>query len=200
MTRQTARSLLIVIAVISVMLLPWRTLIRGGLDLVRDYEIKPLCHKQIDSSFHQWQTEHKTRDFPNVRGESLASMQTMPNFEVFPELESHYSYVPGLTRDDPGDLVLLYVNKPTRWTWHGTPPTVFTEKAWILVPVDMKFYGSRDREMLPPGEFSERVPLAEFRQRLEKTLKFLEEKQRPHWETVVKEHSKFLKTIEGAKG
>ena len=73
------------------------------------------------------------------------------------------------------------------------------EQAWILVPVDMKLFGNRGRDQLPPGEFSERVPFDEFRARLEKTLKFLEQEKRPHWQTVVKEHSEFLKAL-GEKG
>ena len=197
MNRQTIRRLLLVIVIAVVaMLRPWRMMIQPSVDLVRDYEVKPQCHKQVDGSFHEWQDEHKTREFPNVRGESLASMQVLPSFEVFTELQSHYSYVPGLTRDDPGDLVLMYVNQPTRWTWHGEPPTVFTDQAWILVPVDLKFYGNRDK--LGPGEFSERVAFDEFRQRLEKTLDFLKLQKRPNWETVVKEHSDFLKRMQPA--
>lgn len=37
------------------------------------------------------------------------------------------------------------VGQPTRWAWHGPPPSMFAEKAWIIVPVDMKFYGSRSK-------------------------------------------------------
>ncbi len=200
MNRRKVRKLLIAIVVIAALFLTWRPVLRACIDLLIDSEAQPLCHKQVDGDFHRWQTEHKTRDFPNTRGESWASMQDLPSIEYFPELKSHYSYVPGLTRDDPGDLVLMYVNKPTRWTWHGQPPVpwVFTEKAWILVPVDMKFSGSRDK--LGPGEFSERVSFDEFRRRLEKTLDFLKEKKRPHWEAVVKEHSEFLNRLKpGAK-
>jgi hypothetical protein len=193
MNRGNVRKLLIGVAVSAALFLMWRPVLRACIDLLIDSEAQPQCHKQVDGDFHRWQTEHKTRDFPNTRGESWASMQDLPNIEYFPELKSHYSYVPGLTRDDPGDLVLMYVNQPTRWTWHGSPPTVFTKKAWILVPVDMKCYGSR--ESLGPGEFSERVTYDEFRQRLEKTLDFLKEKKRPHWEAVVKEHSEFLNRL-----
>jgi hypothetical protein len=189
MKRRIVRKLLIVIGVIVVAYVSWKT--------VLDRSSQPVCHKQIDSLFHEWQAKHKTREFPNVRGESQASLSDMPQFKDYAELKSHYSYVPGLTRDDPGDLVLMYVNSPTRWTWHGQTPTVFTPKVWILVPVDMKFYGIRDRDKLSPGEFSERVPFDEFRMRLEKTLKYLEDEKRPNWETAVKEHSEFLKTAVG---
>jgi hypothetical protein len=106
---------------------------------------------------------------------------------------TNYRYVPGLREDDPGDLVLLYLDRLTRWTWHGPPPTILKAKAWIVVPVDFTM-GFR-----PPsggGELSERVSLDEFRSRLRRTLDFVRTNERPHWQTIVAEHTKFLKSIE----
>ena len=47
-----------------------------------------------------------------------------------------------------------------------------------------------------PGELSERVSLDEFRSRLRRTLDFVRTNERPHWQTVVAEHGKFLDSIE----
>ena len=175
---------------------------RSGLSTIYgvfvDRSAAPVCHKQVDFAIQTWQDTHKTREFPNVRGESAASLTELDERNDLPEFKSNYNYVPGLTRDDPGDLVLMYVNQPTRWTWHGEPPLKSKDQAWILVPVDMKLFGNRDRDKLGPGEFSERVAFDEFRQRLEKTLDFLKDQKRPNWEAVVKEHSEFLKRMQPA--
>ena len=94
-----------------------------------DQSAAPVCHKQVDGLLHNWQDNHKTREFPNVRGDSAATLAELDARGDLRELKSNYNYVPGLMRGDPGDLVLMYVNQPTRWTWHGEPPTVFTDKA-----------------------------------------------------------------------
>lgn len=171
-------------------------LFSGGLrkiyGLFVDPSAQPVCHKQVHGLLQHWQDVHKAREFPNVQGDSLASLAEIDPRDDLRNFKSNYNYVPGLTRDDPDELVLLYVNRPTRWTWHGQPPTIFTDHAWILVPVDMKTFGRRERNQLAPGEFSERVSFDEFRQRLQKTLDYLKTQQRPNWEAVVKEHSEFL--------
>jgi hypothetical protein len=47
-----------------------------------------------------------------------------------------------------------------------------------------------------PGELSERVSLAEFRSRLQRTLDFVRTNERPNWQTIVAEHAKFLDAVE----
>ena len=160
-----------------------------------DWDGQPYCHKQIDFAFMRWQEPHKFTQtvFPNIDGSSAKSLAEI--HESFGEMkvEEMYLYVPGLRRDDPGDLVLMYFARPTRWTWHGGPlPTIFRSKGWIMIPVDMRFYGAGiDREG-GPGEFSEWVSFEEFKQRLQKTLDFLRDNERPNWEAVVEEHKRFL--------
>ena len=108
--------------------------------------------------------------------------------------ETAYKYVPGLKKDDPGDLVLAYLAKPTRWTWHGQlVPTVFTPKEYLFVRVD---FGMAPSRPVRGGECGERVPLADFRERLKRTLNFLRTNERPNWEAVVAEHTKLLESIE----
>ena len=162
--------------------------------VLTDRSGRPYCHKQVDMAFHDWQDLNKTKQFPNVNGCSTDSLAEIKQHLGGVDLSDSYMYVPGLKRDDPGDLVLMYLRQPTRWTWHGERPSIFRDTAWILVPVDMKFYGpGRDAG---PGEFSERVSFKEFRRRLAKTLEFLKENQRPHWKEVVKEHRDFLQSLE----
>jgi hypothetical protein len=154
---------------------------------------QPVCHKVFDTVLHGWQQEAGTRQFPNVNGSSEDSLAVLTS-QFGQDISDRYLYVPGLSRDDPGDLILMYVRQPTRWVWHGSTPSMFAGKAWIVVPADMKFYGPR--KDLTAGECSERLSLSEFRTRLQKTLDYLKSKKPDNWEAVVKEHSDFLKSIE----
>ena len=122
----------------------------GYYNFILDWQGRPFCHKQIMFAFSSWMgtdgvdISSKTNAFPNVNGasqESLASIRDEMN--GYMDWAKDYRYIPGLRGDDPGDLVLMYVDRPTRWTWHGMPPTVFKEKAWIVVPVDFAMGGRR---------------------------------------------------------
>ncbi len=165
---------------------------------------RPLCHNQLMISFGMLMHDsgedstRQPKSFPNVNGigrDSLATLRKiMP--DSYMDWAEDYRYVPGLQEDDPGDLVLMYYHCPTRWTWHaGTPfpPTIFKEKMWIIVPVDF-LMGTRPPS--GPGEKSERVSQEEFRRRLKRTLDFVRIKERPNWQTVVAEHTKFLDAMD----
>jgi hypothetical protein len=56
--------------------------------------------------------------------------------------------------------------------------------------------GARNREIPYSGEECERLTLEHFKMRLRKTLKFLEDNNRPNWQTVVAENEAFLKSLE----
>jgi hypothetical protein len=136
------------------------------------------------------------KSFPNVKGLSRDSLETLrDSMAGYMDWVKDYNYVSGLRENDPAELVLMYFNRPTRWSWHGPPPTIFTEKAWILIPVDFDLGPSRPHTG-QLGENSERVSLSEFRSRLRRTLDFVRTNERPNWQTVVAEHSKFLNSIE----
>jgi hypothetical protein len=47
-----------------------------------------------------------------------------------------------------------------------------------------------------PGELSERVSLDEFRSRLKRTIDFIRTNERPNWQTIVAEQTKFLDSID----
>jgi hypothetical protein len=87
----------------------------------------------------------------------------------------------------------MYFNRPTRWTWFAAPPTIFKEKEWIIIPVDFGI-GMRPRS-IQDGDYSERVSLDEFRSRLRRTLDFVRTNERPNWQTIVAEQTKFLDSI-----
>ena len=167
---------------------------------VLDWKERPYCHKQIMFGFIGWAEENgmdinsPTNTFPNLGGAGLKSLAAISNgMAGHMTWAKNYRYVPGLRKDDPGHLVLMYLDSPTRWTWHGTPPTIFTSNAWIIVPVDFKMGDSRPAA--GPGELSERVSQAEFRSRLTDTLDFIRTNQRPNWPTIVAEHTKFLESL-----
>lgn len=157
--------------------------------LDRDPHTQPVCHKAVDLAFHTWCDIEQTKTHPNVRGNSAESLARLDKHMEGISLSDKYMYVPGLRNDDPGDLVLMYLRRPTRWQWHAGPGTIFREKEWIVVARDFSFYG---REETRDGEFNERMSLAELKARLRRTLDYLRKQNRPHWRAVAEEHRRFL--------
>jgi len=155
-----------------------------------DQSGKLFCHKAISLGFRMWCDDH-TNAFPNVRGSSHDSLVALRDKFATTEVENNYRYVPGLRPEDPGDLVLMYYSRPTRWTLHILTPTIFEKKAWIVIPVDFTLGPRRQRG---PGEESERLSRAEFRKALRNTLDFVRTNERPNWEAVVQEHTGFLES------
>lgn len=166
----------------------------GYYHLILDSRGQPYCHKQIMLSFECWMIDSKNSNaFPNIGGRSADSVVAISDqMNGHMDWVKNYRYVPGLQKDDPGDLVLMYVAQPTRWTWHGQKPTIFKDKAWIVVPVDFTL---GDRPQAGPGEESERISPDEFQRRLRRTVDFIRTNQRPNWQTVVAEHTKFLEAM-----
>jgi hypothetical protein len=166
-------------------------------------EGRPYCHEGFMLGFLTWMHENgmdpssHANAFPNIKGMGADSLATISNgMAGHMEWAKDYRYVPGLHEDDPGDLLPMYLDCPTRWTWHGSPPKVFMfkEKAWLVIPVDFTM-GAR-RPSPGGGELSERVSRDEFRSRLRRTLDFVRTNERPRWQTVVAEHTKFLDSID----
>jgi hypothetical protein len=176
----------------------------------RDFNNKPLCHKQLWATVSSWWTIEKTDDLPNLDGNSTESLSKLwsEDADYAAEWNAKYQYIPGLKRGDPGDLILVYLKQPTRWKNHATsPPSWLDSKKWLIVPFDFAY------TLFPPdvarvdpqlskrvldqgGECSEQISLEDFKMRLRKTLKFLEDNNRPHWQTVVAENEAFLKSLE----
>jgi hypothetical protein len=140
---------------------------------------------------HIQMSEQRSDFYPNANGSSRGSMDLLKESLGSLPME-HYRYVPGLRPDDPGELVLFYFDQPTRWIWHGPAPSIFSEKAWIVVPAD---FAIGSRPLRGGGELSERIPEDEFRRRLQSTLDFVKTNARPNWEAVVAEHTRFLETL-----
>ena len=94
---------------------------------------KPTCHKLLMLDLYRWQDTNHTSLFPNIDGlsvDSLSNLRDDADSDTIVEMNEKYMYVPGLKSDDPGELVLMYMREPTRWTWHGWRPSVFRSKAW----------------------------------------------------------------------
>lgn len=167
--------------------------------VILDWRARPFCHKQIMLALKQWTMTagegtniyRPNNAFPNISGKSMDSLAEIHKEMGNMKWASGYRYVPGLREHDPGDLILMYVDRPTRWTWHGSTPTIFKDKAWIVVPVD---FADGGRTPSGPGESSERISVEEFRNRLKRTLDFVRTNERPHWQSVVAEHTKFLES------
>ena len=164
-----------------------------------DWSGKPFCHAQIMMTTRLWLNEvGEDGFFPDVDGSSADSLKVLLtdwDSKTADSISNRYRYVPGLQGKDPGNLVLMYFNRPTRYTTHVSFPTVFDEKGWIILPVDFGSRTTRD-PVIATGECGERVTTIEFKRRLRATLDFLRTNDRPHWQKVVAEHTAFLDEIE----
>lgn len=160
--------------------------------LIIDWDGRPFCHKNITLSLRFWMQEKGggAHAFPNVGGVGKTSIQVIAEEVGTMDWATNYHYVPGLQDDDPPRLVVMYMTKPTRWTWHGSPPTIFEKKKWIVVPVDFESTPGH------PGECSERLSEAEFKTRLRETIDFVRTNARPNWQVIVAEQTAFLDSLE----
>jgi hypothetical protein len=82
----------------------------------------------------------------------------------------------------------MYMKKKTRYSWHGDHgPTIFSEPRWMVLSPNI-ISGTA-------GEGGARIDTPELKRRIELTLAFLKEKQRPNWKTVSDEQMAFLKSL-----
>jgi len=161
---------------------------------ILDWQGQPVCHKQVTGALMAWMMDNGMKaeshidSFPNAGGFSKNSLDLIAN-EMGGTMDwaKGYRYIAGLKEDDPGELILMYIDRPTRWTWHGAPPTIFKKKAWLVVTVGFSPSGE--------GELSERISTEEFKRRLNGTIDFVRTNARPNWQTVVAEHTKFLEGL-----
>lgn len=149
---------------------------------------RPLCHRAIDGAFQQWMLENgRTHVYPNASGIGSNSLAMIERF--FGQDIQQYRYVPGLSNEDPKDLVLMYMRTQTHYTWHSdTEHTIFSPRRWMVLSPDILMGGT-----CPEG--GELLDTPEFKRRLQITVAFLREHQRPYWQVVAEEQSDFLKSI-----
>jgi len=160
-----------------------------------------LCQKVLAGGLEQWKQEAGTNAWPNVDGDSAKSFAQIEDRYLSPPddhaYSSAYGYVPGLKDDDPPDLIFMYLKRKTRRTWNGDhSPTVFTRKKWMVFAPDF-WSSSAPVGTYPEG--GELVETSEFIRRFQKTLEFLRENNRPHWEATVAEQARFLNPLEQDK-
>src|SRR5205809_3233911 len=80
-----------------------------------------VCHRGLDGAIQHWMLQ-TTNDvwFPNVSGSSSQSLALLTSYlHEGPTALRDYRYVPGLRSDDAEGLILIYVKRPSRRTWHG---------------------------------------------------------------------------------
>src|SRR5437016_1029169 len=89
---------------------------------------RPVCHRAVDGALQQWMLEiGHTNVYPNASGIGSNSLAMVERF--FGHGIQQYGYVPGLSYDDPNDLVLMYLRTKTHYTWHGdTEHTLFSRR------------------------------------------------------------------------
>jgi len=146
---------------------------------------RPLYHRAVNAACLQWmlETSH-TNVYPNANGMGSNSLAMLERY--FGHDIQRYGYVPGLSYDDPKDLVLMYVR--TRYTWHGDAThTVFSPKRWLILSPEI------DDGTCPEG--GELVDTPVFKRRLQMTVAFLRDHGRPYWQVVAQEQSNFLKSV-----
>jgi hypothetical protein len=161
----------------------------------------PLCHKQLLVPVVEDRQKNPLRELPNEMGlsdESFLAIGRVLGHDAnwSKSWAAKYKYIPGLRQDDPGELVVFYLAKPTRWVWHGLPPKAWDPIGWVVCPLDqMVFNGLLERDRVRPGEKSETLTNEQFRERLQRTLDYLKANRRPHWEVVVKEYQATLDSL-----
>src|SRR5207244_627825 len=134
---------------------------------------RPVCHRAVDGAFQQWMLENgHTNVYPNANGvgsNSLAMIEPLFGQDI-----QQYAYVPGLRCDDPKDLVLMYLRMQTHYTWHGdSGHNIFSPRRWMVIPPQIIDTGT-----CPEG--GELLSTSEFKRRLQMTVAFLREHQRPY--------------------
>jgi hypothetical protein len=150
---------------------------------------RPFCHRAVDGAFQQWmlETSHTNGVYPNADGVGSNSLAMIEPF--FGHDIQQYAYLPGLRSDDPKDLVLMYLKRPTHYSWHGdTAHTIFSPSRWMVVSPDIVMGGT-----CPEGGVMLDTP--EFKKRIQRTVAFLKERDRPHWQAVAQEQEEFLKSV-----
>lgn len=150
------------------------------------------CHHLLVHAFEQWKIETRNGDwYPNVAGDGRTSLNLIAPYMKYGSDELRdYRYVPGLKDDDPADLILAYVRKPSWRTWHGDTHWIRSDRRWVVL--NPRFSPAMDTDARGYSEDGEAITTTEFHRRLQATLDYLKAQNRPFCTNVVQEHSVFL--------
>jgi hypothetical protein len=170
-----------------------------------DWDAKPYCDKQITLAVSLWTHDRDTNTLPNIEGSSSLSLASMAEqFVVTNIVLRDYQYIPGLQQDDPGDMVMIYFNQPTRWRLHVRPEGRWKPKHWLVIPIASleagvsrteERIGHAPHQVLGFGEQGELLSTEQFTNRLLATLDYLRTNNRPHWQAIAKEHTAFIDSL-----
>jgi hypothetical protein len=151
-----------------------------------------ICHRGLVASFEQWKLETTNGDwYPNIDGNSIRSLEVIAPY--MREDLRDYRYVPGLKSDDPEDLILVYLSRPSWRTWHGDTHWVRLDKRWVIL--NPRTSSPDDTYGRGWSEVGEAIPSAEFTNRLKATLEYLRQNHRQNWYAVQMEHLTFLASL-----
>jgi len=169
--------------------------IAGWLTL-RTHDPHFICHRELFGAFAVWQTEAtNTQWYPNIDGDQSRSLAVLESSEsgICQKL-SDYRYVPGLRNGDPDDLIMLYVNRPSRRTWHGDGHFLRLRKRWVVLGPSMMSRGASFTAEW--SECGEALSTTDFKRRLSHTLDYLRENNRTNRACVIQDHGAFLRTVQ----
>jgi hypothetical protein len=155
-----------------------------------------VCHKAIAGALATWMLEtSNTVSYPNIRGSTSESTAVLiPYIKDGTDALRDYRYVPGLQSDDPENLILFYMSKPSPRTWHGDTHWFRLSRRWVVLnpsistPFDVDARGW--------SECGEAISTSQLKHRLKATLEFLKSERRPGWQAIIDEQTKFLKAIQ----
>jgi hypothetical protein len=151
---------------------------------------RPECHRAFDGAFQEWMQVSHTNIYPNLDGVGSNSLAVIEQY-FGPDIQ-RYEYIPGLKCEDPKDLVLMYLKTKTHYSWHGDAKhTIFSPERWMVLSPDI--IGYETSNSCPEG--GQLLDTPEFKRRIQMTVAFLKEYQRPNWQAVAKEQSDFLNSI-----
>ena len=166
-----------------------------GWVLLRTPDPHFVCHKGFFHAFCDWQSETTNGDwYPNIEGSQQKSLAVLAPYE--PNVmgnASDYRYVPGLERNDPEDLILFYLCRPSRRTWHGDGNFLRLRKRWVVLGPKLMSNGKSFTAEW--SECGEALSTKAFKKRLAHTLEYLRENNRTNWTGVVQDHTAFLRTV-----
>lgn len=156
-----------------------------------------ICHRNLVASMDQWAMATSNGDwYPNINGSGIDSLNVLAPYIYKIEGLRDYRYVPGLKNNDPEALILIYLNEPSRKTWHGDNRWFLRNKRWIIINARTSSPGHTGGDDW--SEVGEAITTPEFRKRLKLTLDYLEKSNRPHWQMIRQEHTAFLNSIKNS--
>jgi hypothetical protein len=156
--------------------------------------------------FAMHELEGGTNLWVNAGGDSSLSLESVMVAAGYDDWQTgivtqKYAYVPGLMPRESGDLIMLYMRRPTIWTWHADHPPVWQavrrRAKWMVLGTGLGSVGDPEEQDVSP-ETGCLLDTAQFTDLLKRTLIHVQQNNRPYWTNVVREHTAFLELLSEA--